>query len=560
MNWIRYATNDDTTMVAIAAGGYGGEPSPYVVNIHYLIGYLLKTLYVRIPDVNWFTVWYLSMYLLAFTFITYIIVKSCRLKRSVLFVCLMTAAMSFYLFMSFFSFTVVAYALLTAGMAGVSYAEGQNSHGTSGHHTIFAISIIYIILAAMMRSDVINTAIVMIMAYGITTSLVFRDKRYLKSIVAMLLILAIIELLAASSNTWLLKREATEAAFFEWGEIRSKALDCTQVPYDEGLFAKHDFSEASYDACYGAFYYIRDAVSINHLQHLIDWNTNRYHPHIIGYVTAHFRAYAVPGYGRIWQGLFAFVVLAGIVTGCKKSRIKMLGLYASVIAADYAYYFIGRPMLHVMMPTYVMGSLLGATIIAYTIGGEGDGTKTKPNMSYRVCVGSAILFFVIAAGSIYKDPAIYSMTLTTEEADALHEGREYMRDHPDKLFVAMDPAVFAISTDEDMWHNRYASEPYNLAGNWEIYSLPSNAMMESYGIDPTDPGKDFVDNDKVVFLSSRADGVDTQTNYITELYREYYGIGDVEFKLIENLENWTAWKLEKAKGEENKRKRTRLIN
>lgn len=541
MRFLRFATNDDTTMVAIAAGGYGGKPSPYVVNIHYLIGYLLKSLYTWIPSVNWFTVWYLFMYMLAFAFIVYICIRNSRKKRAGLIIALGIVILAFYLLLSFFSFTVVAFALLTAGMAGVAYAGIAEADASLERHVIYAISTAYIFLAAMMRTDVINTAIVICMVYGISTSVLLRDKRIIKHIAAILIALAVIELLVTATNTWLLSRNNTEKAFYEWGEIRSKALDCSPVPYDEKLFSENGFSKASYDACYRAFYYIRDAVSTEKLNKLINWNTHRYHPHIIGYIKEHVGAYTSLGYRRIWQGMLVFMTVCCMVLGEKKTRCQSFALYAAVITTDYAYYFIGRSLLHVMMPTYVMGSLLGTLLLGCTI--SEDSLTNEKRVKGRLCCVAFVLLLIVSIVSLSRDPVRYSMTLTEKDAAILKEGRKYMRDHPDMLFVALDPSVFAVSTDEDMWHNRYATEPYNLAGNWEIYSLPSNTMLESYGIDPNDPGRDLVDNDRVIFLSSRTESFDPNKSYISELYKEYYGMEGVKFIPIDNLKNWTSWRL-----------------
>lgn len=572
MGYLRFATNDDTTMLAIAAGGYGGKPSPYVVNIHCLLGYILNALYTVIPDINWFTVLYLSMYAIALFFILYIIRKSCRSNRSLCSFGFVIVTVGFYLLLSFFSFTVAAYALLTAGMSGLLYS--MEAEGTVQNKSTYVtvkeypcgialrimeiLSVVLIVLAAMMRTDVINTAIVMVVVYGSVAwigqlAIEARkaddesngNRERLLRIAIILGVLAIIETASYASNKWLLTRDKAESEFYQWGETRSKALDCAQVPYNEELFTEYGFSKASYEACYGAFYYVRDAVSEDKMRTLIDLNKKRYNPHVIGFIKAHFTAYIIPGFRRIWQGMFVLVMLAGLVIGSRIGRIQMIALYTAVISADYAYHFIQRPMLHVMMPTYVMGSIIGGVLLATDQSSGKTSGEEYNRMSMTTKIVSALTLMVVAVAiiGIHQETARYSMTLTADQVESLHEGREYMRAHPDKLFFALDPAVFAVSTDEDMWHNRYAEEPYNLAGNWEIYSVPSDAMFASYGIDHTDPGRELVNNDTAVFLQS--DNVDTDPNesYIIDLYKEYYGMS-VRFELIDSLKNgWRSYRL-----------------
>lgn len=535
---LRFATNDDTTMLAIAAGGYGGRPSPYVVNIHFIIGYILKTLYTVIPDVNWFTVLYFVMYFLASAYVICIIARVCESRAYALITGHIMAGLSFFLLMSFFSFTVVAYALLTAGLTGLIYADSRQPVPVRP----IIISTVYIISAALMRTDVINTAIVMVTVYGIVSSVLLKDKKPLLRMSYVLIGLIVTEYIAIGSNTLCLMSNAVEAAFYNWGELRSKALDCAPVPYDEALFSQNGFSRASYDACYGAFYYIKDAVSADKMKMLTDWNVNRYDPHIIGYIRSHFGAYLTDGYRRIWQEMLAFITTAGVIAGSKVNRRKNLALYIAVISADYVYHFIRRPMLHVMMPTYVMGGILGTVLLAGSMA-QLSGDKKRNKTVVEVITVLTVILTAGAAYGMIRDPIRYSMTLTGEQAKSLREGREYMRKHPDELFFALDPTVFAVSTDEDMWHNRYETEPYNLAGNWEIYSLPSNVMLESYGIDSKDPGRELPDNDKAIFLQSSEDMSDPNKGYVIDLYREYYDM-DVHFEQISRLENgWKAYRL-----------------
>ena len=198
-----------------------------------------------------------------------------------------------------------------------------------------------------------------------------------------------------------------------------------------------------------------------------------------------------------------------------------------------------------MMPTYVMGSIIGVVLLAtdQSRGKTSAGENKRMSMTMKIISALTLIIVTVAMIDIHQETARYSMTLTADQAESLHEGREYMRAHPDKLFFALDPAVFAVSTDEDMWHNRYADEPYNLAGNWEIYSVPSDAMFASYGIDHTDPGRELVNNDTAVFLQSDNVDMDPNDSYIIDLYKEYYGMS-VRFELIDSLKNgWRSYRL-----------------
>ena len=516
-----YGTNDDTTMVAIAAGGYGGTPSPYIVNIHMLIGYILKNLYTYLPAVNWMTVTYLSMYASAFFVIDEILSGQSKNNCDTVITLCMTG-ISFYLMLSFFSFTVVAYALLTAGIMSL-WAKGVTPE-----------AVICIILASMMRSDVLNTAIVILFIYSLVYSLLSISLSDItKWSIELIAGLGGMELISYFSNVWLLGLNDREKAFLKWGEIRSRALDCTPVLYDRKLFETHGFSKATYDACYGAFYYIYDAVDTEKMRLLIEWNGNRYHFHVLGFIKAHLEAYTRLNYRGIWQSLFVAIVVLNLFRNNRQGRIKALSLYAGVLTADYVYYFVGRPLLHVMMPTYVMGSLLG--LLEYIR----NGSELDENNNMREQFVGTALIGMLTIGiitAIRYNPAKYSMVMTEEERESLREARQYIEDHQDKLFFALDPEVFALSVDEKMWINRYKDNRYNLAGNWEIYSVPSKRMFEYYCIDVSDPGRDALNSDSIIFLHSDPKQFDECDNYIIDLYYEYCK-KKVRFERISTLAN-----------------------
>ena len=521
--WLRYGTNDDTTMAAIAGGGYGGITSPYIVNIHFLIGYVLKTLYGCLNTINWLTITYLMLYGLSFVIIDKSLVAKCHNKQeSMATICV--TGISLYLMLSFFSFTVVAYALLTAGMLYM------------WDNRLSPISVICIILAAMIRYDVLNTGIVILGVYGVVRMLCTRSIRcIMKDILLHIACMLGIRCLSSTSNMWLLNINSSERKFYKWGEMRSRALDCAPVPYNESLFSNHGFSKAAYDACYGAFYYIHDAVDENKMNLLIEWNKNRYHLHIIGFIKAHFVAYLTSNFIGIWQGVFVAVILLIMINNDRKARVKAIALYAGILAAEYACYVIQRPLMHVIMPTYVMGSLLGLLIYV-------DASKQRSQMRDMAIITTLT---VTAFITICFIPTKYSMTMNTADVERLHEAREYIESHQDKIYFALDPGVFALSADEDMWKNRYADNRYNLAGNWEIYSVPSDVMFESYGIDGDNPGRSAPDSDRILFLHSHSEDFDPDDNYIIDLYREYYG-ETVRFEAIDTLSNgWGSYMLKK---------------
>lgn len=98
-------------MLDIASGGYGA-PSPYIVNIHILLGYLYQFLFTLFPTTNWVTISYLLAYVGSFIALDWVFSSekyNFPLSLAVLSSCLI-------FFLNHFTFTVVAYCACIAGI------------------------------------------------------------------------------------------------------------------------------------------------------------------------------------------------------------------------------------------------------------------------------------------------------------------------------------------------------------------------------------------------------------------------------------------------------------
>lgn len=121
-NKIFFATNDDTTMVDIASGGYG-KCSPYIINIHIILGIIYNFFFKIFPIVNWVTVSYLATYLIAGFLLNLVF---CKIETHFCIVYTMLIA-NFIIVISYFSFTVVAYYSAIAGIISCLYAIKSNN-------------------------------------------------------------------------------------------------------------------------------------------------------------------------------------------------------------------------------------------------------------------------------------------------------------------------------------------------------------------------------------------------------------------------------------------------
>jgi len=542
-----YPLSDDITMIAISGGGYAA-PSEYIINMHILIGLFLKGMFSIFPGINWVTVLYLSVYLFAAFCLDMVLAEKENSKNTEysirFFGDLVVADIFFSLFIGYFSFTVAAYAAAISGTACIVQSFDKNTE-TQGPFKVCGI--VLIIGSVLIRAEVLKTVILVLLPLSLYELVRHKNIRYFVTEFFLVTIMSI----SILSNLDILVRNPQEAKFFQWGELRSKALDCSPVPYAEELFTEKGISYAEYNACYNAFYYIKGAVSEDVLQGLVDLNhkSNKYNMDLIAFIQKHFSYLKnMTAYESLCQWVFAVLFLGNIFLGTEETRRKSILIYSGTISTEFVYFFIQRSLYRVVMPTYILGTvllLLSARFHQKKLEYIRNKNVSDKKIYLSGCVLLALTAVILSFNNSPSEKAAYSQ----ERNKVL----EYMKKHEDKLFLAGEPSVFSIGTCESVWNYAGRDGRWNLIGNWEIYSVPSNHLLESYGYyDPENIAYEAVNNDKILFLSARSLEFIKNSGWIIDLYEQYYGIRP-RFEKVEDIcidlvnentyESWASYRL-----------------
>lgn len=540
---LSFATNDDTTMVALSAGGYG-QPSVYIINMHIIIGYLLKILFSIFPIINWVTIFFLIVYLLCFFLLDRVF--DLELQNVYYWGVSIVLNIIFLIVISYFSFTVVAY---TAAISGIITLFGESLKKIKHNTLNLALGICMLIIASLIRGEVFKSLIVGCIPVIIMFGLLKKNMK-IWIITALLLLLPFI---SEKSNMVITNTNEFQKDFLEWGETRSAALDCQVVPYDFEIFERENISAAQYNAIYNAFYYIYDSVSLDVMQEIITLNTftNKYNFDIIAFFESHFSYLNnLTSFDYFYKSLFAIVLILFLFISSKENFLFLCLTWISVIGTEFAFFFINRPLYRVIMPGYLIGILL--IILCCDIKEMHFNTKYKKSIAivFMLTIGIWGVSTRIFNYSIYA-PWLYS----TERKQVL----EYMESNNEKLFLAGDAGVFSIGTADSIWNCRALNNGWNLIGNWETYSVPYMELAKKHNIqDPYNIIKEAIDNKNILILTRFGDDFPESYSWILTLINEYYGL-DVEFKKLENIsvnkvtdeysENWAVYMfVEKQKG------------
>lgn len=548
-NKLLYATNDDTTMIAIAGGGYV-VPSQYIVNMHIVIGYLLKGLFTAFPVINWVTVLFLLIYAVSFICMDKIIVE--RSGESLLQFAgnIIILDICFILLLGHFTFTVVAYTAIAAGIMAFVYAFDSAKRKINLY---YLYGLVLFILAALIRAEALKTLILLLIPICVFELIINKNIKYL--ILEILTVAIMVS--SINSDFAIINNNAVERNFLNWGELRSKALDCAVVPYDANVFNSIGISSEEYNACYNAFYYIKDAVSEEKMEHLIELNNvrNKYNFDLMGFIIEHFSYITDFGlYKVIYKWLFVIILLFNLFLGKKETVKKTLLVWVAVIGVEFLYYFIKRSLYRVVMPTYVIGIVL---LISFSCC---DSDKLKmiwnSRINYKKLYSFGCILLVIVCAFLGRGAEEWEKAAYSSER---HKVLEYMEKNNDKLFLAGNPAVFSVGVCESVWDYAGKDFNWNLIGNWEIYSVPSNNLMEHYGYsDYENIAKYAVNNDNILILTTYSYTFEDRESYILDLYEKYYGIRP-RFEKVEDIcinkvsdmasEDWAVYKLVYTVGE-----------
>lgn len=548
-NRLLYATNDDTTMVAIAGGGYVA-PSEYIVNMHIVIGYLLKALFTILPGINWVTVFYLMVYIVSFVCIDLVIIDKRGVNEFQFVGRTVVADVCFALLIGHFTFTVVAYTAAAAGTMAVVHSFEKSEKKVSTYHIW---GMLLLLLAALVRAETLKTILLMLIPLSIY-ELVCGNIRYLVLEFAM----AVIMVMSLNSNFRMMNQNPVEEEFLNWGELRSEALDCAVIPYNATVFDNAGISEEEYNACYNAFYYIKEAVSEEKMQSLIQLNNirNKYNFDLMGFIIEHFNYITgFDSYKAICKWIFVLLFLVNMIWGKKEIKNRILLIWLAVVGVEFLYYFINRPLYRVVMPTYIIGNILIINIGKYDSSKLERIWKSKVNYK-KLYIFACMIFSIICAGMGMRVEEYETAAYSAERYKVL----DYMERNSDKLFLAGDPAVFSIGVCDSVWDYAGKDCNWNLIGNWEIYSVPSNNIMKEYGYgDFANIAQYAVNNDDMLFITTYSLSFVERGSYILDLYERYYGIRPW-FEKVEDIctnkigdsvrEDWGVYRLVYSIGEQ----------
>lgn len=537
---LHYATNDDTTMVALAGGGYV-TPSQYIVNMHIVLGMFLKLLFTYLPYINWITILFIGVYIFSFTLLDYHFVFKMKNTKQKFLIYFMVINLILIILLGHFTFTVVSY--ISGSVAIIIFL--YNDKKVKSSENVFAL--ISLLMCLLIRAEAIKSLFIVIILCCLYELIRYKNKNKI------LIGIAIVLLMYGSifSNTALVNMNEHQKEFYDWGEIRSAALDCAAVPYDADEFDSKNISAADYSAIYGAFYYVKDAISTSKLNSISEMNgiNIKYNFDIGGYIKNQISTFNTMQYDNLYKWIFILIVVLGVVIGDSKTRKETGLILLGVITADLVFYIIQRSVYRVVMPTYVFAIML----LVINFNSRFKNYKHELLRYKRNIFAIEIIFVSILSLLCLKCVFEYESKNAYVYSEYRQQALEYLKEHNDTLYLAGNPTVFSLDVCDSVWDYSGKGERWNLIGNWEIYSVPSDKLVNSYGYYDTENILEYaLNNNKIQILTTMGEDFEDYGQFILDLYKQYYGIRP-HFEKVDNIvtgysngnivEKWCAYKL-----------------
>ena len=522
-----YATNDDTTMVAIASGGYGA-PSQYVVFMHMILGYMLKFLFTICNGVNWVTVVFLFSDMLSVLVLDMVFASVKREKMG--FVCtVIVLDVALLIVLAYFSFTVVAYWAGIAGLIGMTYAFMENVD--HGHRLLTGICAgIAFVFCMMIRAEAVLSLVIVYASY-IFVSLIF--KRNWKPLVIALAAVCCM-LVFKGSNAWMNDLNPVQRDYMAWTTARSAVVDYPMIPYDEADFSEKGITYNQHKAIYYGFFYDFDMVDMESMRALVEQQSSRYDVDVMGMLEKHFslwdRVEQWRAFTSLYRILFAAVALFYLVFGRKQDYPLLFLTWGSTIAAECVFYFIRRPMYRVVMPGY----LLAVILIMLYCGIDTQKERKLHLQGISTQRMTVVMTAVLMCGSIftYIQHGDYQAWMYSNTERAV---LDYMAENDDKVFLACDASLFGVEVSDSIWNHPGKRGIWNLIGGWETYSVPYFELMERQGIqDPNHVLREAIDSDKILLLTRYGDNMPIYCDWVLGLVEDNYHT-KVEFEKVEDV-------------------------
>ena len=534
---IKYEQVDDFIIYNLYSG-LDGTYNIHGIYLHPIICIIISIFYKIIPIINWHSIFLLSMQFTCFTIIGNIILKKHDNGIAIILYTIFASIFYVILLMLIQYTSVSTLLILTALIMLIDILEKNETAKIKyiiGMYILFAIGImtrmqsLLIIIPFFGLYFVIN-----IMKYKILKQI---QKDIVIKMLKYYLIYVIITVIVYVSNTVIYNSDEVYKNYMEYNDIRATLHDITYVDYEENkeIFDEIGWSKNDHYLFYTFNFGDENIYSKENLQKILDYKIQKdgkfnFNTDIED-ISKNFISESGDSITYISILFITLFIIALFYSNKTKENIL---IFLATIGMHILFIIIGRSMLRVVIPEYIIGTAL----LIYNLNFNSE-NKINDNIKNCTIICFMILIICTFVGNKYN----YGYKL--ENYKNYRELINYTNNHKENVYLYTVPSL----QDRYLTYSAYQMPPkgafsnLRVMGGWDMYTENYNDFKERYNLEGNflDLLKEnvyLIDGD--VYWSGRR-YQNYKENIILSI-KENYDV-DVTYEEIEHFGNLTIYKI-----------------
>lgn len=538
---LKYEQVDDFIIYNMYSG-LDGTFNIHGIYIHPIICFILGMFFKLIPFINWHTFFLLAMQFLCFTLIGYTLLKKFKNGFSIIFYIIFASIYYTSVLLLIQYTSVAALLILTALFLLIDKIETSKIHTKKYNILIFILFTVGI----MLRMQALLVILPFIGIYLLILFIQFLKNRKIKDKLKRLIknyfIFLIITAIVYISNVIIYNSDELYKNYMEYNEIRSNLHDINYVSYEENkeIFDEIQWSKNDHYLFYTFGFGDENKYSKENLKKILDYKIQKDGKYQFNSdISEIIQEYSYEMfYMNIFITILFFSTFGISIFLSKGKRWQNVLIFITTIGLHIFFIALGRSMLRVVIPEYILGTVL----LFYNM-------KLKLNKKINDNTTYCVLIFIVITSFVYFNGTRYKFNYKIEDYKSTQDIIQYTNQHKENVYLYTVPSL----QFRYLAYNIYQMPPkasfsnLRVIGGWDMFTQNYYDFKERYNLDGTllDLLKEnvYLIDGKVTWSGNLYDNY--KQNIIYSI-KENYNI-NVKYKIIKKFDNLCIYKLQEEK-------------
>lgn len=559
---IKYEQVDDFIIYNLYSG-LDGTYNIHGIYIHPLICMLLSMLFRIIPQINWHTIFLLSMQFICFTIIGNRILKKHKNPISIIMYIVFAGVFYTTLLLLIQYTSVAALLILTAFFIIVDEFEsrkesqkenreisvGKNEENTQeekkqNKKSIILASILFAI-GIMTRMQSLMIIAPFFLLYAIYNLIIWEKKKVtnqeLLRLVKQYLVIGIITIIVYISNIIIYQSDDLYKEYMEYNDIRAVLHDMSYTNYEENkeIFDEIGWSKNDHYLFYTFNFGDENVYSKENLQKILDYKMSKndyYNLNLNRKEVTDKLTDEITNINTYICLLFIVIFIVALITNKEKTSLTIF-IAITTIGMNILFIALNRSMQRVIIPEYILGTALLIYFTKLKVKKERQEEISKARN--QVIALAIIIITIIFAGSRYE------FNYSLEDYKQYQDIIEYTNNHKENVYLYTVPSLQYryLSYSVYQMPPKGAFSNLRVMGGWDMFTKNYYDFKERYDLEGTflDLLKEnvyLIDGDVIWSGNYYHNYIDKIVLFIKENYNM-----DVQYEKIEEFDNIYVYKL-----------------